>query len=351
MKWKLLIYAHLFAPSVGGVESVTMTLAEGCANWAKDNPQDDIDVTVVTQTPAADMDDSRFPFRVVRRPGLRVLARLIKSADVVHLAGPTLLPLALGKLLRKPVFVEHHGCQAACPNGLLLFEPTQTPCPGHYMAKQYGKCFRCNQHIAGRLKSMKMLATTPFRRWLTNSVAANITPTKWLETALRLKHMITIHHGIQVPSIHTLPRQGNGKIAYLGRMVTSKGIHLLIEAAEQLRDEGLLFQLKMIGGGPELESLKSRATRKLGEVIEFLGPVTPDRLEEILTDVDTVVLPSLGGEVFGLVVAENMMRGKLLIVSDIGALGEVSGETGLIFKAGDSKDLARCMRESIENPS
>lgn len=225
MKWKLLIYSHVFAPSLGGVETITMTLAEGLANWSKNHLEEDLEVTVVTQTPAAGTDDSRLPFHIVRRPGLRTLTRLLRRADAVHLAGPALLPLALGKLFRKPVFIEHHGCQAACPNGLLLFEPTQSPCPGHYMARRYGQCFRCNQQSVDRLKSATMLATTPLRRWLTNRVAANITPTKWLETVLKLKRMKTIHHGITNSSIHTFPRQGIAKIAYVGRMVNCKGIH------------------------------------------------------------------------------------------------------------------------------
>lgn len=350
MKWKLLIYSHVFAPSLGGVETITMTLAVGLAGWGKNHPEEEIEVTVVTQTAGAEADDARLPFAIVRRPGLNTLARLIHTADAVHLAGPAMLPLALGKLLRKPVIVEHHGCQVACPNGLLLFEPTQTPCPGHYMAGRYGECLRCNRKTAGRVKSTTMLASTPIRRWLTNRVAANITPTHWLETELKLERMTTIFHGIPEISTHTLPQQGPAKIAYVGRMVNSKGIDLLIEAAEQLRDQGLSFQLKMIGGGPEVEGMKTKAMEKLRGTIEFLGPVVPERMEEILRDVETVVLPSLGPEVFGLAVAENMLRGKLLIVSDMDALKEVTGNAGLIFKAGDSKDLARCLRRSIEEP-
>ena len=350
MKWKLLIYSHVFAPSVGGVESITMTLAEGLADWWKAHPQENIEVTVATQTAAGGADDARFPFAIVRKPGLRGLIRLVGNADAVHLAGPALWPLALGRLLRKPVFVEHHGCQAACPNGLLFFEPAQAPCPGHYMAGRYGECLRCNRESVGRVKSARMLASTPVRRWLTNRVAANITPTKWLETVLKLKRMTTIYHGIPELSGETIPREGPAKIAYMGRMVSSKGVPILIEAAEKLRDEGLSFHLKMIGGGPEIESMKSKAREKLQGTIEFFGAVAPDRLEEILRDVDTVVLPSLGGEVFGLVAAENMLRGKLLIVSDIGALGEVIGNTGLVFQASDAKDLARCLRQAIEKP-
>ena len=71
---------------------------------------------------------------------------------------------------------------------------------------------------------------------------------------------------------------------------------------------------------------------------------------EVLKDASVVVMPSLGGEVFGLVAAENMMRGKLLITSDIGAMREVVGETGLVFHTGDAEELAMCMKRVINEP-
>jgi hypothetical protein len=53
---KILLYSHDWAPSIGGVQTVTMSLARGLAEWHEDEaaPQ----VTVVTATPAAGMDDS-----------------------------------------------------------------------------------------------------------------------------------------------------------------------------------------------------------------------------------------------------------------------------------------------------
>jgi glycosyltransferase involved in cell wall biosynthesis len=64
-----------------------------------------------------------------------------------------------------------------------------------------------------------------------------------------------------------------------------------------------------------------------------------------------VIMPSLGGEVFGLVAAENMQKGKLVIASSIGALSEVLGDAGMTFTTGDARDLARCMLSIIEEPS
>ena len=45
-----------------------------------------------------------------------------------------------------------------------------------------------------------------------------------------------------------------------------------------------------------------------------------------------------------------MMRGKAVIVADIGGLSEVVGDGGLKFPPGDSQALAVCIRKVIDNP-
>ena len=95
------------------------------------------------------MDDTAFPFRVVRHPGVRKLAQLVKEADVIHVAGPAFLPMLIGLILSKPVVVEHSGYQSVCPNGMLLYGPTGSNCSGHFMARRYHKCLRCNAQEMG----------------------------------------------------------------------------------------------------------------------------------------------------------------------------------------------------------
>jgi glycosyltransferase involved in cell wall biosynthesis len=122
-------------------------------------------------------------------------------------------------------------------------------------------------------------------------------------------------------------------------------------AAQQLTAEGLRYRLKLIGDGPEREGLRQQAVALgLKDSVEFLGYLPPQRLEEHLLEVATVIMPSLAGEVFGLVAAENMLRGKLLIASDVGALHEVIGDAGLLFAPGDSRGLAACLRRVLTEP-
>jgi glycogen(starch) synthase len=350
---KLLLYAHSWAPSVGGVETVTMDLAQGLATWAATHAGEEIVVTLVTQTLSNGMDDSALPFRVVRRPGFGHLIRLIREADIVHMAGPCLLPSAIAWLMRKPAVIEHHGFQAICPNGQLLYEPTQTTCPGHFMARRYGECIRCNSKL-GRLASFKMWLLTFPRRWLSQRVSANIVPTSWLGSLLQLNRAKTILHGLPPreppPESHVTSKVPT--FVFLGRLVSTKGVRVLIEAAGLLKVKHREFQLRIIGDGSERQGLE----KLVGDLgiqghVRFLGYVPAEQLNQSLGDATAVVMPSLGGEVFGLVAAENMQRGRLVIVSDIGALAEVVGDSGLKFPPGDADALARCMETVITNPS
>src|SRR5579862_8204856 len=112
MALKVMIYSHAWAPTVGGVQTVTTTLARGLTEWFGSHPGEDVEVTLVTQTAAGGMEDCDVPFRVVRQPRKTELISLIRSTDAIHIANPAFLPLALGWLFNKPTVVEHDGYQS-----------------------------------------------------------------------------------------------------------------------------------------------------------------------------------------------------------------------------------------------
>src|ERR1700688_3430001 len=134
----LLIYSHYFAPSVGGVETIVQSLGAGLAELRTLNGDREFNVTVVTETPAGSHDDSKFQFRLVRRPGVAHLWQLVPASDVIHAAGPAFLPMFLAWLSRKRFVIEHHGYQATCPNALFVHRPDRAICSGHFQAGRYG---------------------------------------------------------------------------------------------------------------------------------------------------------------------------------------------------------------------
>ena len=144
-----------FLPGVGGVQQAVAQLAQGLLA-AGNQP------TVVTKTPAGTFDDRDLSYRVVRNPGFTHLWRLIGEADIVHLAGPAFIPLMIGLLRRKKIVIEHHGYQAICPNGLLLYAPRQNACPGHFLAGRYAECVRCVATASGTANGTQTAGRAPF---------------------------------------------------------------------------------------------------------------------------------------------------------------------------------------------
>jgi glycosyltransferase involved in cell wall biosynthesis len=351
---KLLIYSHFFSPSVGGVETLVLSLARGLAGLRTPSGEPEFEITLATQTPSEKFEDGSLPFRVVRQPNLIHVWDLIRASDVVHVAGPALAPMILGLSARRPVVVEHHGFQTICPNGQLLIEPAGTPCPGHFMAGRHGECLRCNSG-QGWTASRKLWLLTFVRRFLCRRVYSNITPTAWLGGLVQLPRVVAISHGLEfTAAAATYPASASRPpvIAFQGRLVTTKGVGVLFEAARTLLAENRAFELLVIGDGPERATLERVSQdAPLAGHVRFAGRLLGAELDAALAQAFVVVVPSLGGEVFGLVVVENMLRGLPVITSDLGAFVEVLGEGGLTFRTGDAEALAQELRRILDDPA
>ena len=116
--------------------------------------------------------------------------------------------------------------------------------------------------------------------------------------------------------------------------------------------KGKTFEVFLIGDGPERSKLQEIIIRdRLGAIVHVTGFLTGPALEQALQRVPVVVMPSVWEETAGLAVIEQMMRGKLVIVSDIGGLGEIVSDGGLKFRPGDAQGLAQVMCSVLEQPA
>jgi glycosyltransferase involved in cell wall biosynthesis len=101
----------------------------------------------------------------------------------------------------------------------------------------------------------------------------------------------------------------------------------------------------MVGDGP----LHQEAQRLIAETsapIHLAGFLNQSEIPRAYVASDMLVLPSGGGETWGLVVNEAMVSGLPCLVSDQVGSGPdliVPGETGDIFPAGDAAELAVLM--------
>ena len=149
------------------------------------------------------------------------------------------------------------------------------------------------------------------------------------------------------PEILALPGH---KVTMVAAFRPQKDHATLIRAMQYLQED---YRLLLAGGAETREDQETlRQCREqvarlgLGNRVRFLG-VRQD-IPELLAASDAVVL-STHHEGFGLAAVEAMASGKVLILSDLEVLRNVTGNTGLFFPCGDAEELARLIRLGCED--
>jgi glycosyltransferase involved in cell wall biosynthesis len=124
---------------------------------------------------------------------------------------------------------------------------------------------------------------------------------------------------------------------YVGRLVSEKGIHVLLEAAARLPGE---WRLRIVGSGPARAELVAQAERLgIGGRIAWIEWVASTEMPAQYRQLDALVIPSLTRpnwkEQFGRVIIEAMASGVPVIGSDSGAIPGIIGQAGLIVPEGN----------------
>jgi L-malate glycosyltransferase len=129
-----------------------------------------------------------------------------------------------------------------------------------------------------------------------------------------------------------------------------KGLATLLDACARVRRLGPDVRLVIVGGGPILAELETRA-RELGIREACLFEPSTERVPEWLRNIDIFVLPSLS-EALSNSLMEAMACGCCAVASRVGGNPELiaDGATGMLFKAGDPLDLARVLGALIGDP-
>lgn len=107
-------------------------------------------------------------------------------------------------------------------------------------------------------------------------------------------------------------------LVYLGRLVERKGCLYFLQALEELHKMNLLHNVRVVivGKGPLEARLKQFvADHRLGKIVQFVGFVSEQEKPDYLASADIAVLPSTGGESFGIVLVEAMAAGADVVIA------------------------------------
>jgi phosphatidylinositol alpha-mannosyltransferase len=296
----------------GGVQDQVVALVRGLResghdSWAvapgSGGPEGTRHAGAVMSIPA---NRSRAPITLDPRAARRVRAA-VADADVVHVHEPFM-----------PV-VSAAALAAAAPPVVATFHADPSPL--------VRRLYRGGGFLGRRLLRRAAVVTA------VSPVAASA-----------VSHLVTpriVPNGIDVAAFDPNAAPVPGRVVFLGRDEPRKGLDVLLQAWPLIRAGRTDRQLRVLGarrpGGP------------LG--VTFLGRVDAASKRAELEAAAVFCAPNLGGESFGIVVAEAMAAGCAVVASDLEAFGGVGGEAIVTVPPGDVSALAAAVAGLLDDPA
>ncbi|MDF5720670.1 MAG: glycosyltransferase family 4 protein [Rhizonema sp. PD37] len=298
-----LIYSPSFYPNIGGLETVISTLAQ---EFTYQGHQ----VKLVSQTP--DINSKSFCFEVIRQPNSQQLLQLTRWCDVFLQGCVSLKGLWPLLIIPKPLVVTHQTWYRRS-NGSLNWQDHLK-----YFITRFATNISASQALAEYIPA-----------------AVKIIPNSYREDVF-----------YNMPDVTR-----NKELVFLGRLVSDKGVNLLLDALAQIKLLGIKPKLTIIGNGPEEYRLQQQAQKlEIIDQIDFAGIKVEQELAKLLNTHKIMVVPSLWDEPFGIVALEGIACGCVVVGSEGGGLKDAIGPCGVTFPNGNVEQLTQILFNLLTEP-
>ncbi len=165
-----------------------------------------------------------------------------------------------------------------------------------------------------------------------------------------------IYHGLDKDRFSIEENPKGDYIAYLGRIIKPKGVHLAIQAVKRYNDtHNEHLKLKIAGkhyaGHGKDTYWQEEIEPEFGSIIEYVGHIKDDAAkQDFLGNARALLVPSTFDEPFGMVTIEALACGTPVIGLDKGATKEIIEDqrTGYIINA-DSDSLIKELVHALSN--
>lgn len=302
---RVLIYSRAFLPRIGGLEIHVDRLARYLVAQGHE-------VRAATVTPTSGEDQSLYA--VLRNPSPPALLRAVAWCDVYYQPNVSLRGFWPLLILRRPWVVSHHSWYTRS-DGRITF-PDRLK---HYLVRWADGSIAVSAAIAADLDGRAQVVPHAYR-----------------------EHIFRRMEGVA----------RDRQLIFVGRLVSDKGVDLLLEALALLAGRGVRPDLTIVGEGPEAPALRAQ-TNDLGlsSQVQFLGLRRDEELAKIYCHHRIAVVPSRYNEPFGIVALEAIACGCAVVGSEGGGLAEAIGRCGLTFPNGDVAALAERIERLLRNPN
>ena len=158
-----------------------------------------------------------------------------------------------------------------------------------------------------------------------------------------------VYNGIDAARFEPAPRPTGDYVAYLGRIIEPKGVHLAIAAAKKA---GVPLKIagKHYSGGKDTYWQEKIAPHIDSQHIIYEGFLASDtEKQQFLGNARALLVPSTFEEPFGMVMIEALACGTPIIGLDSGAIPEIikPGETGFIIPKTSEPEMIKNFASAI----
>jgi glycosyltransferase involved in cell wall biosynthesis len=285
--------------------------------------------------------------------------------DLVHVQHLMGLPVRLLRPLRRrriPYVVTLHDYWWICANAQLLTNYGQQICDGPRLWLNCGRCALARGGVGVLWPAAPALipllaARARLQRQALEQADRLIAPTRFVkawhvEHGLSAAQIEVLPHGIERPLRPPQHKHSAGLIRFacIGGLAWQKGIHVLIEAFEQVKGEAELW----IAGSEAFDPAYAHQLRLMaGPRVRFLGGLSREQVWACLAEVDVLAVPSLWYEAFSLIAHEAFVAGVPVMASHLGALAEVvrDGVDGLLVPPHDVDAWTSALQRLVDEPA
>jgi glycosyltransferase involved in cell wall biosynthesis len=135
------------------------------------------------------------------------------------------------------------------------------------------------------------------------------------------------------------PPEKSKSIVFVGQISKNKGPHLLLEALQGWFSNYPDWKCAFVGGSKHgdyhFQSDYERAFRQqctgLGAQVQVTGYLPNAEVAQLMQQASVVVVPSIWQEPFGIVAAEALAHGAILLASNVGGLADIVAGRGVVL--------------------
>ena len=140
------------------------------------------------------------------------------------------------------------------------------------------------------------------------------------------------------------------RLAFLGRLVSWKGVDIVLEVFAELKKQTPSAELWIIGDGPERPRLQKQAEALgLFDAVTFHGWTAPEECPRLLSQCEVFLYPSLY-DCGGAVVLEAMSLGLTVVALNWGGPGDYLGsESGVLVEPVDRRNLITELTKAVRH--